>query len=183
MTEKEKMIAGKNYNPLDDELVNERERAHDLCHLLRVTRPSDKEAIAEILVSLFRSPCGDIYITPPFFCDYGFNIKLGKGFYCNTDCVMLDCAPINIGENVFLGPNVQIYTPVHPLNADERLRVEFALPVNIGDNVWIGGGAIICPGVTVGARSVIGAGSVVTRNIPADSLAVGNPCRVIKEIK
>lgn len=182
MTEKEKMIAGKLYNPMDRELVEARAKAHDLCYALRMTRPGDRPAIVRLTSRLFGYPADNLYITPPFFCDYGFNIRLGENFYCNTDCVILDCAPVTIGANVLLGPKVQIYTLLHPLRAEERGDEEYAAPVTIGDNVWIGGGAIVCAGVTIGEGSVIGAGSVVTRDIPARVLAVGSPCKSARDL-
>jgi maltose O-acetyltransferase len=125
-----------------------------------------------------------VWIEPPFYCDYGSNITLGDKVYFNFNCIILDIAPVVIGSGVMFGPAVQIYTATHPLNAAERNSgLEFGLPISIGDDVWVGGGAIICPGVKIGARSVIGAGSVVTKDIPEDVLAVGNPCRVIRAIE
>lgn len=182
MTNKEKMITGKMYNPMDQELLEGRARAHDLCYELRMTRPSDRDAIIRITSKLFGYPADNLYITPPFFCDYGYNIHLKENFYCNSDCMILDCAPVEIGANVLLGPKVQIYTPLHPLRAEERRDEEYALPIVIGDNVWIGGGAIICAGTSIGEGSVIGAGSVVTRDIPPYTLAVGNPCRPARQL-
>ena len=182
MTEKEKMIAGELYDPMDAELAQARLEAHELCYDLRMTRPQDRAAIIRITSRLFGFPASGVFITPPFFCDYGFNIRPGENFYCNTDCVILDCAPVIIGANVLLGPKVQIYTPLHPLRFEERQDKEYAAPVTIGDNVWIGGGAIVCAGVTIGEGCVIGAGSVVTRDIPPRTLAVGSPCRPIKKL-
>ena len=125
----------------------------------------------------------DICIEPPFYCDLGFNITVGNNFFANFDCVILDCGPVTIGDDVWLGPKVQIYTPFHPIDPIARKkRIESAFPVVIGDNVWIGGGAIILPGVTIGENSVIGAGSVVTHDIPANVVAAGNPCRILREI-
>ncbi|WP_319580743.1 sugar O-acetyltransferase [uncultured Methanospirillum sp.] len=124
-----------------------------------------------------------IIIETPFYCDYGVNITFGKNFYANFNCVILDCARVQIGENTLLGPGVQIYTATHPVNpSTRRSHVECAYPVTIGDNVWIGGGSIILPGVTIRNNSVIGAGSVVTKDIPDDVVAVGNPCRVMRSI-
>lgn len=124
-----------------------------------------------------------VWIEPPFHCDYGSNIILGDKVYFNFNCVILDCAAVTIGSNVCFGPAVQIYTATHPLNAIERRAgLEFAKSIEIADDVWIGGGAIICPGVRIGARSVIGAGSVVTRDVPADVIAAGNPCRALRTL-
>lgn len=170
------------YDPMDQELVQGRATAHDLCFELRTTRPGDRKKIIAITNRLFQYPTEEIFITPPFFCDYGYNIKLGKNFYCNADCIILDCAPVEIGENVLLGPRVQILTPMHPLHAEERVDKEYALPVCIGARVWIGAGAIICPGVTIGDGCVIGAGSIVTRNIEPFTLAVGNPCKPLRKL-
>ena len=125
----------------------------------------------------------DVWIEPPFYCDYGSNIFLGNKVYFNFNCIILDPAAVMIGSNVLVGPAVQIYTATHPMRASERSKyLEFARPVNIGSDVWIGGGAIICPGVHIGSRSVIGAGSVVAQEIPADVFAAGNPCRIIRQI-
>nr|WP_304944991.1 sugar O-acetyltransferase [Verrucomicrobium sp. BvORR034] len=125
----------------------------------------------------------DAWIQPPFYCDYGYNIVLGSKVFFNFNCVVLDVMPVTIGSNVLFGPAVQIYTATHPLSAMERRTWrEAAKPVTIGSDVWVGGGAIICPGVTIGDRTVIGAGSVVTRSIPSDVVAAGNPCRVIRRL-
>ena len=139
----------------------------------------------QILEELFDQPLAEhnICIEPPFYCDLGFNITVGNNFFANFDCVILDCGPVTIGDDVWLGPKVQIYTPSHPIDpVARRKRIESAHPVVIGDNVWIGGGAIILPGVTIGENSVIGAGSVVTHDIPANVVAAGNPCRILREI-
>ena len=137
--------------------------------------------------ALFRELFGAIgegsHIEPPFRCDYGCNITIGHGFYANTDCIILDVAPVTIGDNVLIGPNVSIYTACHPLDAIERNKwVEWAEPVTIGNNVWIGGSSTILPGVTVGDNVVIGAGSVVTRDVPSDVVVGGNPARIIKRL-
>ncbi|MCL2460391.1 MAG: sugar O-acetyltransferase [Euryarchaeota archaeon] len=139
-----------------------------------------------ILEELFDQPLADddlIIIQPPFYCDFGFNITVGKNFFANFDCVILDCGLVTIGDDVWFGPKVQIYTPSHPIDPTmRRKRIESAHPVVIGDTVWIGGGAIVLPGITIGENSVIGAGSVVTHDIPANVVAAGNPCRVLREI-
>ena len=124
-----------------------------------------------------------VWIEPPFFCDYGYNIKLKGKFYANHNCIILDVCHVEFGDNILMGPNVQIYTATHPMSPQARLSVqELGKPISIGNNVWIGGSAVICPGVTIGDNCVIGAGSVVTRDIPANTFAAGNPCRVIKNI-
>lgn len=181
-TEKQKMLDGEMYDPLDPVLCQEREKARDLCQLLNATRENQQKERAQILRDLFGQE-SDVWIQPPFFCDYGTNVVLGKKVFFNFNCVVLDVMKVEIGDNVLFGPSVQIYTATHPLSAAERRTwKEFAKPVVIGSDVWVGGGAIICPGVTIGSRSVIGAGSVVTKNIPDDVIAAGNPCRVIRQI-
>jgi len=181
-SEREKMLAGEPYDPLDPELVAARERARDLCHALNATRARDVEVRRRILRELFGKGGDSAWVEPPFYCDYGSNIELGERVFFNFNCVVLDVCPVRIGSFTLFGPAVQIYTPMHPLNAELRRRVEYGKPVEIGDDVWVGGGAIILPGVRIGSRSVIGAGSVVTRDIPEGVLAAGNPCRVIREI-
>jgi maltose O-acetyltransferase len=181
-SEKEKMLAGELYDPLDEQLCRERQRARDLCQALNATREDEKEERARLLAELL-GRATDIWVQPPFFCDYGSNITVGEKVFFNFNCVVLDVMPVRIGSNVLFGPSVQIYTATHPIDAAERRKwLESAKPVEIASDVWIGGAAIICPGVKIGARSVIGAGSVVTRDIPADVVAVGNPCRVIRHL-
>lgn len=180
--EKTKMLAGELYDGQDPELVADRLRARELSQALIAVPPGADAQRAGLLVQLFGAPT-DAYITPPFFCDYGWNISLGRNVYFNVNCVILDVARVSIGDNVLLGPAVQIYTPLHPMDAAERRSgLEYARPVSIGDDVWIGGGAVICPGVTIGPRSVIGAGSVVVKDVPADVLVAGNPARVIRSL-
>ncbi|MBX3448184.1 MAG: sugar O-acetyltransferase [Planctomycetaceae bacterium] len=181
-TEREKMLGGELYNPLDPELVAARDRARDLCQDLNATRESQQEERRRILRELLGAGGEDVWLQPPFFCDYGSNISLGKKCFFNFNCIVLDVCQVTIGDHVLFGPAVQIYTATHPLNAELRRRQEYAKPITIGSDVWVGGGAIICPGVTIGSRSVIGAGSVVTRDIPEGVFAAGNPCRVIREI-
>jgi maltose O-acetyltransferase len=181
-TEREKMLAGELYNPLDPELVAARDRARDLCQDLNATREANQEERRRILRELFEAGGEDVWLQPPFFCDYGSNITLGKKCFFNFNCIVLDVCQVTIGDHVLFGPAVQIYTATHPLNAELRRRQEYAKPITIGSDVWVGGGAIICPGVTIGSRTVIGAGSVVTRDIPAGVFAAGNPCRVIREM-
>lgn len=181
-SEKEKMIAGENYNAGDPILVKERRKAKNLLHRLNVTEYRVTKNARLIIEELIPNAGKNFYIEPPFHCDYGYNISCGENVYFNVNCVVLDCAPITIGSNVFIAPNVQIYTATHPLDAELRKTIESALPITIGDDCWIGGNSVICPGVKIGNGSVIGAGSVVTKDIPEHSLAVGNPAKVIKKL-
>jgi maltose O-acetyltransferase len=181
-SEREKMLAGELYDPMDPELVAARERARDLCQTLNGTREAQQEERRGILRELFGTGGESVWMQPPFFCDYGSNIELGERVFFNFNCVLLDVCLVRIGSYSLFGPAVQIYTPMHPFNADLRRRQEFGKPVEIGADVWVGGGAIILPGVRIGSRAVIGAGSVVTRDVPDGVFAAGNPCRVIREI-
>jgi maltose O-acetyltransferase len=182
-SEKDKMLGGELYDPLDLVLSQARRRARDLVKALNDSRDDEQEKRLRLIRELFGAAGEGIWIEPPFFCDYGSNITLGDKVFFNFNCVVLDPAPVTVGNNVLFGPAVQIYTPTHPLGAAQRRTgLESARPVTIGADVWVGGGAILCPGVTVGARSVIGAGSVVTRDVPAGVFAAGNPCRVIREL-
>lgn len=177
-TEKQKMLCGDLYDAMDAELVAERQRARDLLKQINDTLDSGAPGRSELLAALFGAET-DAMIQSPFFCDYGANIILGSKVFMNFNCIILDVAPVKIGDRVLLGPNVQIYAATHPMQASIREQgLEAGLPVIIGDDVWIGGGAIICPGVTIGSRAVIGAGSVVTRDIPENTFAAGNPCTV-----
>ncbi len=182
-SEWEKMLAGELYEPLDPDLVRARARARDLCWNLNATRESQAEERRRIVRELFGAGGEDVWVQPPFYCDYGSNILLGTKCFFNFNCVVLDVCHVRIGDYTLFGPAVQVYTATHPLNAELRRRQEFGKPVTIGSDVWVGGGAILCPGVTVGSRSIIGAGSVVTRDIPEGVFAAGNPCRVIRELK
>jgi maltose O-acetyltransferase len=182
MTEREKMLAGELYDPFDGELIAGRNRARDLCQKLNATREAEHEERRRILRDLFGSGGDSVWMQPPFFCDYGTNIDLGERVFFNFNCVVLDVCRVIIGSFTLLGPAVQIYTPLHPLNAELRRRQEFGKPIEIGSDVWIGGGAILLPGVRIGDKAVIGAGSVVTRDMPAGVFAAGNPCRVVREI-
>lgn len=176
-TEREKMLDGEMYIPWDEELVSLRNNAR------RIFRQYNKDPKPELLNELFGTKLDNVHIEAPFYCDYGINTELGKNVYMNINCTILDCAKVTIGENTLLAPNVQIYTAQHPLDAETRIQwLENALPITIGKNCWIGGGVIILPGVTIGDNCVIGAGSVVTKDIPANSLAVGNPARAIKKL-
>lgn len=182
-TEKQKMLAGEPYLAWDDTLYAERIECRKKVQKLNATIP-DSEEWASAIKSLLPNATGEVYLEPPFRCDYGTNIKLGDNFYANFNCILLDVNTIDIGDNVLLAPNVQLLTAGHPLDVKGRVEegIEFGLPIKIGDNVWIGGGAIVCPGVTIGENSVIGAGAVVTKDVPANVVAAGNPCRVIREI-
>ena len=181
-TERQKMLAGEMYDPLDPELVAARERARDLCQQLNATRESQEAERRRILTDLFGAGGDSVWMQPPFYCDYGANIELGHRVFFNFNCIVLDVCPVRIGDFTLFGPAVQIYTPLHPFNAEQRRREEFGKAIEIGSDVWVGGGAIILPGVTIGSRSVIGAGSIVTRDVPDGVLAAGNPCRVIRAL-
>ena len=182
-TEKQRMLSGELYFAYDPELVAERLRARRLLHSYNATGPEATAERRALLLQLFGALGERFEIEPPFFCDYGANILLGERVLFNCNCVVLDVAPVTIGDHTLFGPAVQVYTVTHPLDAGLRRTREFAKPIDIGRDVWVGGGgAILCPGVRIGARSVIGAGSVVTRDIPADMFAAGNPCRVIRPV-
>jgi len=181
-SEREKMLSGEPYDPFDPELVQARDRARDLCQTLNATREADVEERRRILKELFGAGGESVWMQPPFFCDYGSNILLGERVFFNFNCVVLDVAQVRIGDFTLFGPSVQIYTATHPMNAAERRKRESAKPIEIGADVWVGGAAVINPGVKIGDRSVIGAGSVVTRDVPEGVFAAGNPCRVIREI-
>ena len=181
-SEREKMLAGALYDPLDPELVAGRERARDLCQALNATREGEADARRVILRELFGQGGDTVWMQPPFFCDYGTNIELGERVFFNFNCVVLDVCRVRIGDYTLFGPGVQILTPVHAMNAELRRREEYGKPIEIGTDVWVGGAALILPGVRIGSRAVIGAGSVVTRDVPDGVFAAGNPCRVIREI-
>lgn len=181
-TEREKMLAGELYDPLDRELVEARERARNLCQDLNATRESEQPARRAILRELFGRGGDSVWMQPPFYCDYGTNIHLGERVFFNFNCVVLDVCRVTIGDFTLFGPAVQIYTATHPMNAEARRQQESGKPISIGSDVWVGGGAIILPGVKIGSKCVIGAGSVVTKDIPDGVFAAGNPCRVIREI-
>lgn len=177
------MIAGELYRPDDPELAADRTRTRLLLKDLNNAKADDPGVIAGILHQLIPNAATGLTIEPPFFCDYGYNIHVGERVFFNFNCVVLDVAPVRIGSRTMFGPNVQIYTATHPINAAERASgVEFAKPITIGEDVWVGGSVVICPGVSIGDRSVIGAGSVVTKDIPAGVIAAGNPCKVIRPV-
>ncbi len=181
-TERDKMIAGEPYRPADAELTTARHRARDLCRAFNATTDHEADRRRALLTDLFAAGGDTAEIEPPFYCDYGSNIELGAHVLFNFNCVVLDVCRVRIGAHTLIAPSVQIFTAAHPMDALERRKHEFGKPVDIGEDVWIGGGSIILPGVTIGSRTVIGAGSVVNRNIPEGVLAVGNPCRVVREI-
>jgi len=181
-THRQKMLAGEMYDPSDPELVVARARARDLCRRLNATRESEEGERRRILRDLFGNGGDTVGMEPPFHCDYGTNIELGERVFFNFDCIVLDVCRVRIGDFTLFGPAVQIYTPLHPLNAEQRRREEYGKPIDIGSDVWVGGGAIILAGVRIGSRAVIGAGSVVTRDVPEAVFAAGNPCRVIRAI-
>lgn len=181
-TELEKMLAGELYDAGDPELCRMRSKARRSTRQFNATTEEERDLRTAILQELFAS-VGSAFIEPPFHCDYGCHIHVGKNFYMNFNCIILDCAAVEIGDDVMAGPGVHIYTAYHPLDANARMQgLELAAPVRIGNRVWIGGGAIICPGVEIGDNTTIGAGSVVTRDIPANVFAAGNPCRVLKRL-
>jgi maltose O-acetyltransferase len=181
-TEREKMLAGDLYDPLDAELAAARVRARDLCRQLNSLPESDQAARRQLTQQLCAQGGDSVWLQPPFFCDYGANIHLGQRVFFNFNCIVLDVCEVRVGDFTLFGPAVQIYTATHPLNAALRRTQEFGKAISVGSDVWVGGGAILCPGISIGDHSVIGAGSVVTRNIPPGVFAAGNPCRVIREL-
>lgn len=185
MTEKEKMAAGLLYDAnYDRELMEARTRCKDICHEFNGLYPSEEEKQKGLLKGLLGKTGEEFRVTAPFWCDYGFNIELGENFYVNHNCVILDCAKVTFGDNVFVGPDCGFYTAGHPIDVKQRNQgLEYARPIHVGDNVWIGGGVRVLPGVSIGEGAVIGSGSVVTKDIPPRVIAAGNPCRVIREIK
>ncbi len=180
-TEKQKMLAGELYLAADPELTALRQRAARLTRFYNNTTEEELERRSQILEELLGKIGTGAVIQPPFRCDYGSNIYIGNKFFMNFGGIILDCHIVRIGENVLCGPNVQIYAATHPTDPAVRLtELELGAPITIGNNVWIGGGAIICPGVTIGDNTTIGAGSVVVKDIPANVVAAGNPCRIIR---
>lgn len=183
MTAKEKMLSGEYYISWDDELTQEREAAKDICFKLNNIKPSKRKKREKIIRTLFGKVGANCWIESPFNCDYGQNITVGDNFYANTNCCILDCAKVTFGSNVWIGPNVGFYTPEHAFIHEQRTAgYEHSLPIVVGDNVWICGGVTIVAGVTIGENSIIGAGSVVTKDIPAGVIAVGNPAKVLRKI-
>jgi maltose O-acetyltransferase len=182
-SEKAKMLIGELYHPADPELFADHQRAQRLLAHYNATSPDEMDDRTDLLRRLVGSCGGGTVIKPIFACDYGYNIRLGRNCFINYHCVFLDCAPIEIGDNLQMGPAVQLYTATHPIDADvRRSGFEYARPIRIGNDVSIGGGAIILPGVTIGDRSMIGAGSVVVHDVPPGSLVVGNPARIVRVV-
>ncbi len=183
MTQKEMMLSGMLYNSRDKELQEDARRSRRITRLFNNTTEEQGSYRTELLKELFGRTGEHIYIEPPFRCDYGSNTYIGENFYANFDCIILDVAEVHIGNNCLVGPRVCIYTPVHPYDAEIRaIGIEMGKPVTIGNSVWIGGNAVINPGVKIGNNVIIGSGSVVTRDIPDNVIAAGNPCRVIRPI-
>ena len=183
-TEKQKARTGKLYDAnYDTELIAECAACKELCYDYNRLRPAQTDEKKRILSELLGKTGENFQIEPPFYCDYGYNIEIGENFYANVDCVILDGAKVTFGNNVFIAPNCGFYTAGHPLDVAQRNQgLEYAYPITIGNNVWIGAQACILPGVTIGDNTVIGAGSVVTKDIPANVVAAGNPCQVIRKI-
>ena len=182
-TMRERMEAGELYLAEDAELAAASQRAITLAHRYGQMWPEDREAAEELLADLIGSLGEEVEIRPPLFLDYGRYITIGARTFINYNFTALDVAPITIGEDVMIGPNVQLLTPTHPLEPWlRRDKLEAAKPITIGDNVWLGGGVIVLPGVTIGENTVVGAGAVVTRDLPANVVAVGNPARIVKEL-
>ncbi|MGF1693276.1 sugar O-acetyltransferase [Photobacterium kagoshimensis] len=182
MTEKEKMLAGEIYQAFDEQLVVERDRAKAICFQLNQTCPTERER-RQLLINTLLDRASDAWIESPFNCDYGYNIKVGKGFYVNHGCTILDGAPVVFGDNCLLAPGVVIATAGHPLDPVERASGdEFAKAITVGNDVWFGANVTVCPGVTIGDSVVIGAGSVVTKDLPAKSVCVGSPAKPVRYI-
>ncbi len=183
-TELEKMLAGELYLANDSVLLEMRNRARALFMEYNTTLNEQIQERKAILKSLLSAMGENIDIQPPFFCDYGAHIRLGSNVFINYNCTILDCALVTLGNNVFIGPNVSLYAAYHPVIASERIKgPELAGPITINDNVWLAGNVVICQGVTIGENTTIGAGSVVTRDIPANVFAAGNPCKVIRQLE
>lgn len=184
MTEKEKMLAQKMYDPdHDPELCAERVAAKTLCWEYNRLCPGDEEGQRETMKKLLGKTKGGFYIVAPFWCDYGYNISIGENFFANHNTVILDCAPVTFGDNVFVAPDCGFHTAGHPVDFERRNQgLEYAWPITVGDNVWIGAGVQVMPGVTIGSNVVIGGGSVVVKDIPDNVVAVGNPCRPVRAI-
>lgn len=182
-TEKERMLAGDLYLANNEELRADFRRSRQLTRLFNHTTEEQIEYRKQLLKELFEKTGEELYIEPPFHCDYGCHISVGENFYANFDCIILDVGKVKIGKNVMFAPRVGVYTAGHPIDAEVRVRgLEFGTAVTIGDNVWVGANAVINPGVTIGSNVVIGSGSVVTKDIPDNVVAAGNPCRVLREI-
>lgn len=183
-TNKEKMLLGELYDAnYDKQLIVDRQKAKEMCFKYNTTNPNDMQTRNKILKELLGNTKEGFLIEPSFFCDYGYNITIGENFYANHNLVVLDGNKVTFGDNVFIGPNCSFYTAAHPLDKSIRNQgLETARPITIGDNVWIGGNTVVLPGVTIGNNTVIGAGSVVTKDIPDNVVAFGNPCKVQRAI-
>lgn len=184
LSEKEKMELGLIYDANGNEsLIKEREYAKEICFQYNQLPPSRVEERKNIIKELFGKTGNSFLIEPSFYCDYGYNIEIGENFYSNHNLVILDGGKVTFGDNVFIAPNCGFYTAGHPLDVEQRnMGLEYAYPIKVGNNVWIGGNVSVMPGVTIGDNTVIGGGSVVIKNIPSGVVAVGNPCRVLREI-
>lgn len=183
LSEKEKMLTGKAYQAGDNELAQDRLKAREIVFEFNNLPPKQIKQRKQLIKKLFGKTESMFYLEPPFRCDYGYNIEIGDHFYANFNLTILDCAKVSIGKHAFIGPNVAIYTAGHPLHPHLRNQeYEWAQPISIGDHVWLGGNVVINPGVNIGNNVVIGSGSVVTKDIPANVFAAGNPCKVIRPI-
>lgn len=184
MLEKDKMLAGDLYDAnYNENLIKDRYSAKDTCFEYNSLKPSDFISKDKIIKKLFAKTGKRVVVEQNFWCDYGYNIFVGENFYMNHNCVILDCAKVEFGNNVFIAPNCGFYTAGHPLDFEVRNKgLEYARPIKVGNNVWIGGNVTVLPGVTIGDNVVIGAGSVLTKDIPSDCVAVGVPCRVVKNL-
>lgn len=185
MNEKEKMLAGELYDAgFNKELIKDREKAKCICKKYNSLNPSKVKARIKLIKKLFEKTGEKFWIEQDFWCDYGYNISIGENFYMNHNCIILDCAKVEFGDNVFIAPGCGFYTAGHPLDAETRNKgLEYAKPIKVGNNVWLGGNVIVLPGVTIGDNVTIGAGSVVTKDIPSNVVAYGNPCKVAKNIE
>ena len=184
MNEKEKMLKGLLYDAnYDKSLIEERTQCKSLCYEYNNLQPVKADERKKLLKQILGKTKENFLIEQPFMCDYGYNIEIGENFYSNHNLIILDPAKVIFGDNVFIGPNCAFYTPLHPMDAETRNNgLEYAKPIKVGNNVWFGGNVVVLPGVTIGDNTVIGAGSVVTKDIPSNVLAVGNPCKVIRNI-
>jgi len=184
MTEKEKRDSGLLYNAnYDEAILAEISRCNDLCHEFNQIRPSDRASQHEILKKIFSKMGKDVCVNTPFWCDFGYNTTVGDYFFANHNCQILDCAKVTFGDHVFIAPNCLFSTAEHAIDAEQRNEgLEIAQPITVGNNVWIGAGTTVLAGVTIGDNTVIGAGSVVTKDIPSGVIAVGVPCKVLREI-
>ena len=185
MTEKEKRARGELYDAnYDKELLKEMEKTKELCYEYNNLKPTEIEKKDELIKKILGKTGNNVRIEANFYCDYGYNIFVGDNFYMNHNCIILDGAKVEFGDNVFIGPNCGFYTAGHPIEIDLRNKgLEYAKPIKVGNNVWFGGNVVVLPGVTIGNNVTIGAGSVVTKDIPDNSIAYGNPCKKVRDIK